>query len=356
MPKDKEKKEYDYKGIVEPLLNWYAIHKRTLPWRVSGNPYYTWVSEIMLQQTRVEAVKGYFARFITELPTVEALAKAPEEQLLKLWEGLGYYNRVRNMQSAAITIMEQYEGKIPEDYETLKKLKGIGNYTAGAIASIAYGKPVPAVDGNVLRVMKRLAGSYEDITKTSVKTDLEKQLLPVMPEQAGAFNQAIMDLGAMVCLPNGKPLCESCPLNEQCMANLLGIQQELPVKAPKKARKMEEKTILLLECNGKYAIRKREKKGLLAGLWELPSVEGKCEKEELYEILKEDEQKAKITALGEAKHIFSHVEWSMVGYAISLEEPLGKEDLLWISAEELREQYAIPTAFSAYTRYIEDGF
>lgn len=352
----KNKDEYDYKKIVEPLLEWYDIHKRTLPWRVSGNPYYTWVSEIMLQQTRVEAVKGYFARFIGELPTVEALAQASEEQILKLWEGLGYYNRVRNMQSAAITIMEEYQGRIPEEYETLKTLKGIGNYTAGAIASIAYGKRVPAVDGNVLRVMKRLAGSYEDIAKASVKTNLEKQLFPIMPERAGEFNQAIMDLGAMVCLPNGKPLCDTCPLKELCMANLLGIQQELPVKAPKKARKIEEKTVLLLECKGKYAIRKREKKGLLAGLWELPSVEGKCKKEELYEILKEGEQTAKIAALGEAKHIFSHIEWSMVGYAISLEEQLGQKDLLWISAEELKKEYAIPSAFAAYTRYIWDGF
>lgn len=345
---------YDYSKIVEPLLSWYDANGRVLPWRSDPKPYYVWVSEIMLQQTRVEAVKGYFKRFIEELPTIEALAKAPEDKLLKLWEGLGYYNRVRNMQQAAGTVMEEYHGRLPEDYDTLLTLKGIGSYTAGAIASIAYGQKRPAVDGNVLRVMKRLAGSYDDILKASVKTDMEKQLLPVVPKRAGAFNQAIMDLGAMICIPNGAPLCKQCPLMKYCEANRKQIQMELPIKSKKKPRKVEEKTILLLEYQGKYALHRRAKKGLLAGLWELPSVSGICNRDDICGILEKTGQDADIRELGPARHIFSHVEWSMVGYRVVLAEPLlSEEDYVWVTAEELEEEYAVPTAFSGYTKFIE---
>lgn len=339
---------YDYGKIVEDLLNWYDSHARVLPWRSDPKPYYVWVSEIMLQQTRVEAVKEYFKRFIEALPTVEALAGASEEQLLKLWEGLGYYNRVRNMQAAAITVVEEYGGTIPSDYEELLTLKGIGSYTAGAIASIAYGKRVPAVDGNVLRVMKRLSGSYDDIGKASVKKELETTLAAIMPERAGAFNQAVMDLGAMVCIPNGQPLCNECPLLKHCEAKKKNIEMELPVKAKKKARRVEEKTILLLEYQGKYALRKRAAKGLLAGLWELPSIEGKCSKKELMKLLKEEMQETTVVELGEGVHIFSHVEWAMIGYRISLAEPLDQPDYVWATPKELQEVYAVPTAFSKY--------
>lgn len=340
---------YDYGKIVDCLLEWYDCHKRELPWRENPDPYYVWVSEIMLQQTRVEAVKEYFRRFIQVLPDVEALAKAPQEQLLKLWEGLGYYNRVRNMQVAAKTVVEEYEGIFPSDYKELLKLKGIGNYTAGAIASIAFGQKVPAVDGNVLRVMKRLAGSYDDILKASVKKELEKQLLPIMPARSGAFNQAIMDLGAMVCIPNGQPLCTQCPLAEFCVAKAKNIVMELPVKTKKKPRKIEEKTILLLEYQGKYAIRKRKQKGLLAGMWELPSVEGKCTKEEIERILTPENTEISVQQLGDYVHIFSHIEWHMTGYGIVLQKiPDTEEDYVWVTIDELRKQYAVPTAFSAY--------
>lgn len=345
---------YEYSKIVEPLLAWYDTNGRELPWRSYPTPYYVWVSEIMLQQTRVEAVKGYFKRFIAELPTIEDLAKASEDKLLKLWEGLGYYNRVRNMQQAAITVMEQHNGELPQDYDTLLTLKGIGSYTAGAILSIAYGQQRPAVDGNVLRVMKRLAGSYDDILKTSVKTDMERQLLSIIPKRAGAFNQAVMDLGAMVCIPNGAPLCNQCPLVAYCQANKKKIQIELPVKTKKKPRRVEEKTILLLEYQGKYALHKRAKKGLLAGLWELPSVNGKCSKDEIAHILEQEGRTGRITELGPAKHIFSHVEWSMVGYQVTLLESLeAKEEYVWITPEELEREYAVPTAFSAYTKKIK---
>lgn len=340
---------YGYGVIVEDLLEWYDANARVLPWRSEPKPYYVWVSEIMLQQTRVEAVKGYFARFIKELPDVAALAEVKEDELLKLWEGLGYYNRARNLQAAAKTIMEEYNGRLPEEHKELQKLKGIGSYTAGAIASIAYGKPVPAVDGNVLRVMKRLAGSYDDILKASVKTDLEKALTKIMPKRAGAFNQAVMDLGAMVCLPNGKPLCEECPLQKYCEAYKKNIVMELPVKTPKKKRKIEEKTILVLEYEGKFALHKRADSGLLAGLWEFPNISGKIKKESLMEIIEEENFTAK--ELGESKHIFSHIEWRMIGYLIHLDKKPDK-DYIWITREELVKQYAIPSAFSAYIKKI----
>lgn len=343
---------YNYEKIIEDLLTWYDEHARVLPWRSNPMPYYVWVSEIMLQQTRVEAVKEYFKRFIKVLPDVEALANASEEQLLKLWEGLGYYNRIRNMQAAAITIIEEYDGVIPSKYEELLKLKGIGSYTAGAIASIAYGKRVPAVDGNVLRVMKRLAGSYDDIGKVSVKRELEEKLTAIMPERAGAFNQAVMDIGAMVCIPNGQPLCEECPLLKHCEAKKQNIVMELPVKAKKKARRVEEKTILLIEYQGKYALRKRVAKGLLAGLWELPSVEGKWERKDIGKFLREQNQKIKVEELGEAVHIFSHIEWDMTGYRIILSEPLIEKEYVWATPKELEEVYAVPTAFAKYLKQI----
>ena len=223
---------FDLTTLIEPLLNWFKDHARVLPWRNEPTPYRVWVSEIMLQQTRVEAVKPYFDRFLKELPDAAALSDCPEEKLLKLWEGLGYYNRVRNMQIAAQTVMENYHGELPADYEALTKLKGIGHYTAGAIASIAFGIPVPAVDGNVLRVISRVTEDDADIMKASVRTAMEKDLLEIMPEnRAGAFNQALMELGATVCLPNGAPLCEACPWKEVCRSQKSGRWRELPVKS-----------------------------------------------------------------------------------------------------------------------------
>ena len=254
--------KYDYRKIIPDLLQWYDENKRSLPWREEKNPYYTWVSEIMLQQTRVEAVKEYFLRFIGALPEVRDLAYAPEEQLLKLWEGLGYYNRVRNLSVAAKTIVEEKGGNFPDTYEEILELKGVGSYTAGAIASIAFGEQVPAVDGNVLRVMKRLAGSYDDIQKAKTKKDMEEQLKPIIPKRAGDFNQAIMDLGAMICIPNGRPLCEECPLAKHCQAKKLGLQQELPVKTKKKGRKIVKKfntTFIVTDGNSTFMYFKDKK-------------------------------------------------------------------------------------------------
>ncbi len=344
--------------IVNPLLEWYRENKRELPWRDRNNAYYTWVSEIMLQQTRVEAVKPYFARFISELPDIPALAACPEEKLMKLWEGLGYYNRVRNMQQAAITVTEDYHGKLPESFSALLSLKGIGRYTAGAIASIAFGIPVPAVDGNVLRVISRVKECREDIMKQSVRDQMEKELCAVMPkDHPGDFNQALMELGALICVPNGPAKCESCPLENLCRAKQNGTVQDLPVKASKKERRIEERTVLVIQDGEYTAISKRPSKGLLAGLYELPNVLGHLKPEEALEAVKEMHlEPLHIEMLGPGKHIFSHIEWRMIGYRIrvsSLEEYRGRE-LIFADRSETEKQYAIPSAFGAYVRYMKE--
>ena len=345
-------------NIAEPLLKWYDKNQRILPWRDKDNAYYTWVSEIMLQQTRVEAVKPYFQRFIQELPDVAALAAAPEERIIKLWEGLGYYSRVRNMQKAAVQVMEEYGGRIPEDFETLLSLKGIGRYTAGAIASIAYGKKVPAVDGNVLRVYARLTENHGDIMKQSVRKSVENDLTEQMSEdRPGDFNQAMMELGAVVCVPNGAAKCEECPLGHFCLARKHGTVEELPVKAPKKARTIEQRTVLVIQDGAGTAIRKRPDTGLLAGLYELPNVEGHLtEKAALVRVKAMGLEPLRIEALPDAKHIFSHIEWRMCAYRIavsSLEEaPQG--EFLFVDKRESDKKYAIPSAFRAYTRYMKE--
>ncbi len=345
------------KQIVKPLLSWYDGHARVLPWRENRHPYRVWVSEIMLQQTRVEAVKPFFERFIKALPDVKSLAECPEDELLKLWEGLGYYNRVRNMQKAAQTIMEQYDGAFPADYEKLLSLPGIGHYTAGAIGSIAFDIPMPAVDGNVLRVLARVKASYEDILKQSVKSSMEKEVRKIIPaDRAGDFNQALIELGAIVCVPNGKARCGACPLAFCCMAREKGIVDELPKKKAKKERRLEQKTVLVLREGDRVGIRKRSAKGLLAGMYELPNLEGCLGENEVLEwIRKQGLSPLRILPLAGAKHIFSHVEWQMTGYAVSLEETehMDRDGLFFTDAKETEEKYPIPAAFAAYARYMD---
>lgn len=348
---------YDYKEIVPYLLDWFDYNARILAWRVNPIPYYVWVSEIMLQQTRVEAVKGYFDRFITELPDIKTLAAVDEEKLLKLWEGLGYYNRVRNLQKAAQQIIQDYDGKLPADYEKLLTLPGIGTYTAGAIASIAFKLPVPAVDGNVLRVTKRIAGSLDDISKDKVKKELWQDLRRIIPnDRPGDFNQALMELGALVCLPNGQPLCSECPVMHLCRAFHEDTIDRIPVKPARKERKIENRTILLIEYQGRYAIRKRPDKGLLAGLWELPGLEGTLNQEELRKVLaRQGIYSATVASMGKAKHIFSHMEWHMLGYHVIITEALQSGEYrdiadTWASRDEINKIYSIPNAFSAFTK------
>ena len=347
-------------AIPNPLLKWYDSNRRILPWREEPTPYRVWVSEIMLQQTRVEAVKPYFEHFMSVLPDIQSLAEAEEETLLKLWEGLGYYNRVRNLQRAAIQIQERYNGRMPGSYEELLTLTGIGSYTAGAIASIAFGQAVPAVDGNVLRVVSRLTKDARLITDAKVKASVEQDLLQIMPkERPGDFNQAMMELGACVCIPNGAPLCEKCPLQEVCQAHLEGEEMEYPKKQSKKPRQIEEKTIIVVRDENRAAICKRPSKGLLAGMYEFPSMPGYKTAEEVIAYLAGKGLKTiRITPLPEAKHIFTHKEWHMKGFLVRVDELEAKEpegelkDWLYIEPEETKEKYPIPSAFGVYTKML----
>ena len=343
------------KQIVQPLLDWFDQNARVLPWRDQPTPYRVWVSEIMLQQTRVEAVKPFYQRFMEALPNIEALANCQEDNLLKLWEGLGYYNRVRNMQIAAKTVMEEYQGELPDNYNELQKLKGIGSYTAGAIASIAYGKVAPAVDGNVLRVISRVVLNREDILKQSVKRKMEQDVVEIMPQnRPGAFNQALMELGALVCVPNGEPHCDRCPLERICQAHLQNATGEIPVKKAKKPRRMEDMTVFILRDGEHLVIHKRPPKGLLSGLYELPNTAGHLtQKEALDWVKKKGFSPIRIRELEPARHIFSHVEWHMTAYLVLMEEAEDPGEYLLVEPSMTEEKYPIPAAFAAYAKYME---
>lgn len=337
---------------VEPVIQWYRENHRDLPWRNTRDPYRIWVSEIMLQQTRVEAVKRYYERFLSELPTVKELAEVPEDRLMKLWEGLGYYNRARNMQKAARQVMEEYQGEFPHTYDTIRSLAGIGNYTAGAVSSFAFGIPKPAVDGNVLRVLSRILASEEDIMKACVRSWMERAVEEVIPEQnASDFNQGLIELGALICVPNGDPRCRECPAAGLCLAREKGIQTRLPVKAKAKARRIEKRTILIFRDARGVAIRKRPSRGLLAGLYELPNVEGHLTGRQAADYGKSiGLMPVRVRKLEEAKHIFSHVEWHMIGYEMlvdELEKSCGAE-MIFAKKEELETVYSIPSAFESY--------
>ena len=333
--------------LPELLLPWYETAKRELPWRNDREPYHIWLSEIMLQQTRVEAVKGYYSRFLQALPTVAELANADDDRLHKLWEGLGYYSRVRNLKKAAIVIMEQHGGVFPKTYEDVRALPGIGDYTAGAVCSIAYDLPTPAVDGNVLRVMSRLLNDPTPIDMPTFKKKIAAELANVYPKEAGSFTQALMELGATLCGPNTKPDCENCPCKSICKAFKEGTAQSLPVRLPKKQRRIEEKTVLILCCEERYALEKRPDSGLLAGMWQFPELPGK---QELKAVLEEVERLGlkprEITRQVELKHVFTHIEWHMRGYYLEVSNPV--ENYSWFSHTEIEEGTALPTAFRQF--------
>ena len=344
-------------NIAPALLDWFYQNKRILPFRTDPSPYHVWVSEIMLQQTRVSAALPYYERFLAALPDIPALAACEEEKLHKLWEGLGYYSRVRNLQKAAKIVCAQYGGQLPADYDALRELPGIGDYTAGAIASISFGLPVPAVDGNVLRVFARLYDDARLITDPAVKKAFTARVMEHQPpEQAGDYNQALMELGALVCVPNGAPLCAACPLHDLCKARAAGTAPTLPRKAAPKARKVTPVTVALVESGGNFLIRQRPEKGLLAGLWEPLLWEG--------EALTPGELHEKLTAMGlvceaeaiaplpEAKHIFSHIEWRMTQYAVPAPPQPAPEGTVWASREQLRTEYTLPGAFKACKKYL----
>jgi len=329
------------------LLPWYHEHRRDLPWRKDREPYHIWISEIMLQQTRVEAVKGYYARFLDTLPTVAALAECDDELLHKLWEGLGYYSRVRNLKKAAIQIMEQYEGKFPESHDAILDLPGIGAYTAGAICSIAFDLPTPAVDGNVLRVCSRLLNDPSPIDWPETKKAVTHALAEIYPKEAGDFTQALMELGATICGPNRAPDCENCPCAGVCLAYQEKTADRLPVKAPKKEKRQEDRTVFILRCDGRYALEKRPGKGLLAGLWQFPNVTGMMNTNEaLAAVEKLGIQPREILREVERKHIFTHIQWNMKGIYLEVVKPAGT--FQWFTAEEIRTQAALPTAFRQF--------
>lgn len=340
--------------IVSLLIAWYDRVKKPLPWRESPTPYHVWVSEIMLQQTRIEAVLPYYHRFLTELPTVRDLAQVEDDRLMKLWEGLGYYSRARNLKKAAGMIVSSYGGELPRTADELRRLPGIGDYTAGAIASIAFGEPEPAVDGNVLRVVSRITASPADIAQEKTKRAVREQLRAVYPSgnDAGRFTQGLMELGETVCLPNAEPNCGVCPVKDHCQACLTGTTDRYPVKSEKKARRVEDRTVFLLRCGSRYAIRKRPDGGLLAEMWEFPNFERHLSTDEACAAAEKMGLSVKaIRTVGKAKHIFSHVEWHMIGYEITMDT--AEETLTWADAETIRRMYAIPAAFRYFTEQIE---
>ena len=334
--------------FVTRLLAWYPEHARDLPWRRDREPYHVWLSEIMLQQTRVEAVKGYYQRFLQALPDIAALADAPEEQLLKLWEGLGYYNRVRNLQKAARQIREEHGGVFPGTYDQIRQLSGIGPYTAGAIASICFESPTSAVDGNVLRVMARVQDDHSCVDLPKVKQRITEQLEAVYPAgRCGMLTQALMELGATVCVPNGQPRCGICPVREVCRAYAQQTIQQLPVRAEKKKRRIEHRTVFVFLCRNTAAVRKREEQGLLAGLWEFPNLDRACTPEEA--IAWGEQMGVRPAALlqsQERTHIFTHIEWHMTCYYFRCMHPA--EPFVWADAAALKEQYSLPTAFRLF--------
>ncbi len=342
-----------YEQLPGVLLPWFREHQRDLPWRQTREPYRIWLSEIMLQQTRVEAVKGYYQRFLEELPTVEALANAPEERLHKLWEGLGYYSRVRNLKKAAIVIMEQHGGRFPRDYDSVLALPGIGAYTAGAICSIAFNQPRAAVDGNVLRVITRLTEDPTPIDTPSFQRSVRVSLEAVYPSEAGVFTQALMELGATVCGPNWKPRCAECPCKAFCGGALHGTAENFPVKKPKAQRRQEKRTVFILSCQGHYALEKRPDRGLLAGLYQFPNQEGWLEPEEAPMAVEAmGLRPGELLRQADRQHIFTHIRWDMRGIYIEVKDCGG--DFLWQTREQIEEQAALPTAFRQFWEEIKN--
>ena len=338
--------------LPEALLPWYRENKRDLPWRKTREPYHVWLSEIMLQQTRVEAVKGYYARFLEQLPTIAALANCDDDALHKLWEGLGYYSRVRNLKKAAIRIMEDHGGQFPGEYEKIRALPGIGDYTAGAVCSICFDKSIPAVDGNVLRVVSRLTEDATPIDLPAQKKKVNDLLSKIYPREAGEFTQALMELGATLCGPNWRPRCEECPCKDFCGGYLHGTAEQFPVKLPKKGKRVEEKTVFILSCDGQYALEKRPGEGLLAGLWQFPNVESKLETADaLAAVEAMGLQPRDILRTVERKHIFTHIRWEMRGVYLEVAELGG--DYTWLTAEQIRQDAALPTAFRQFWEEID---
>lgn len=338
--------------LVDRLLFWFYEAKRDLPWRKNKNPYHIWVSEIMLQQTRVDTVKPYFERFISRFPDIETLSNATEDEVLKYWEGLGYYSRARNLLSAAREVQEKYGGKIPDDEERIRALKGIGPYTMGAILSIAYDKPVPAVDGNVLRVFSRIFAIEKDIAKTSTRKEIEDIVREIIPHSdPSGFNQALMELGALICLPR-TPKCSICPVEHLCVAKKEGKEQNLPIKEKKESKKDIHLITVVFCLEDKFLIRQRLEENLLKNLWEFPSWQIDEKRQgfdfDISQFARELGMELEdVEYLGRVTHIFSHLRWNMAAYYATVESlvsDLPSMHYRWVTIEEL-QNYAFPVPY-----------
>lgn len=337
------------KKLPEVLVPWFQAYGRALPWRDAPSPYHVWVSEIMLQQTRIEAVIPYYNRFLQELPDIRSLAEANPEKVHKLWEGLGYYSRAKNLQKAARQIIEDHNGIFPSDYNTIRSLSGIGDYTAGAIASICFNRPTPAVDGNVLRVISRITADCRPISDIKLKREIQDELKPIYPqENCGAFTQALMELGETICVPNGTPNCSCCPCSDFCKSSD-GLWNELPVKEIKKDRKIIDLTVFILKYDNLTAVRKRPESGLLSGLWEFPNISGNLsEKDAQEKLLHWNCTPARILQSFNEKHIFTHIEWHMHCFVVDCKSM--SEDFLWVDDRCLTSEISLPTAFRKLLR------
>lgn len=341
---------------VPALLSWFAENGRPLPWRLDATPYHVWISEVMLQQTRIEAVIPHYEAFIRLMPDLTALAEMPEERLLKCWEGLGYYSRARNLQKAAKAVVASGESELPQTYAELIRLPGIGEYTAGAIASIAFGECVPAVDGNVLRVLSRLLNDDTDVLSPAGKKHFTAVARALVPQTAGQFNQAIMELGETVCLPHTAPRCTVCPLAAVCRGKRAGTAADLPVRKKPRARRVEQKTVFLLlsEKEDAVLLHKRPQSGLLAGLYEFPNADGALTAEETLELLNEQGFTVyEMEKTAPAKHLFTHIEWQMSGFLARVCARDVSADCVWAGTEELMGRFALPSAFKPFLKILQ---
>ena len=335
------------KDCVDLILKWYLENKREFLWRRDKDPYHVWISEIMLQQTRIEAVIDYYSRFMKRLPDIKSLSEISEDELLKLWEGLGYYSRARNLKKAACMIMEKYNGIFPNQYSDILSLPGIGEYTAGAISSICFNDRQVAIDGNVMRVYCRVTNSDLDVSDLKVKKEIGEEIKKILPKESGDFNQGIMELGEVLCIPNGNPKCRDCPLKYRCKAFLNHRETLIPRKIMKNEKIEEEYTLFLLKYNNQYALRKREN-GLLKNMWEFPNKEGFLTYSEVEELFPNHNGiQLSITNT----HIFTHKKWFMNSYFIEIHKRIPEYE--WYTLEEIERNLALPSAFMPFYEYLK---
>lgn len=345
------------KTVISPedartLCIWYEANRRDLPWRDTGDPYHVWVSEIMLQQTRIEAVREKYIRFISELPDIASLAACDDDRLMRLWEGLGYYSRVRNLKRCAEVLVREYNAALPEDYNTLLQLPGIGPYTAGAIAAIAFHQPAMAVDGNVLRILARLSGCRDDIRQIQTKNELTALLQDIRQFDCdpASFSQGLMELGQTVCLPGGKPHCGQCPWQYRCQAFRHDLCDEIPYRSRLKKRRITERTLLIIRDGSRFLLHRRPDSGLLAGLYEFPGYDSHLSRKEASAAVESlSLHPLRIRELPASVHVFTHLEWHMTAYEIMVEQisSLPDESYVTVTKKELAH-LAVPSAFKTY--------